>query len=478
MGGHIVLVVQNPQMHEPLIQALAAEGYCSLCFRSFEEAAAFLREPACPANVVVFNLPMRRQSDFATVSELSELRPQLQFLFIAQERSPTLATLVAANRSVQLVDLPLNHPDSGQAIRKALRLASASSAAVEPSLEASVSTAGGASLYSEEFLRRVGMADVPVLLSGETGVGKEVMARRLTAYSARADKPFLKLNCAALPPELAESELFGSVKGAYTGSMADRQGRFETAHGGTILLDEVGDMDLRLQTKLLQVLQDGEIQPLGSNRLIKVNVRVMAATHRDLSRAIEAGAFREDLYYRLNVIKIVIPPLRERRQEILPLAERLLQRHLTPGSRPPILNDELRRFLLEYNWPGNVRELENVMRRFIVYQDSALLIRELRAGASDMEDSHKPGKLTSFPAVSEFAKSAVPAPPENSDPLDRLAEASRIAETELLLDALEANRWNRRQAAASLQIDYKAFLYKLHKYGIVESKGKRREVSA
>ncbi len=187
------------------------------------------------------------------------------------------------------------------------------------------------------------MADVPVLLHGETGVGKEVMARRLCAYSARANKPFLKLNCAALPSELIESELFGYEKGAFTGATIDKPGKFELAQGGTILLDEIGDMDIRLQAKLLQVLQDGEVQPLGSRRIIKVDVRVMAATHRDLRKGIEEGAFREDLYYRLNVINIVIPPLRERPQEILPLAETLLRRHLPPGATAPVLTRNCKR---------------------------------------------------------------------------------------------------------------------------------------
>jgi transcriptional regulator with PAS, ATPase and Fis domain len=343
--------------------------------------------------------------------------------------------------------------------------------------------------YSEEFLRRVGMADVPVLLSGETGVGKEVMARRLRAYSLRADKPFLKLNCAALPPELAESELFGSAKGAFTGANVDRQGKFETAQGGTILLDEIGDMDLRLQTKLLHVLQDGEIQPLGSNRSIKVNVRVMAATHRDLTRAIQEGTFREDLYYRLNVVKLVIPPLRERREEILPLAETLLSRHLPKGQKISAIGDELKQFLLEYRWPGNVRELENVMRRFIVYQDSAALIRELLEGREGPRSGVALAQIASFPSLSASssepdgeseagAGSKSSRSPDRVDRLDRLAEASRNAETELLLDALKANRWNRRQAAASLNIEYKAFLYKLQKHGIVESKVKRRDISA
>ncbi len=492
MGGHVVLVVQNSQMHEQLIFGLAEEGYCALSFRFVEEAVAYLREPGCPAFVAVFNVTMRRQSDYVAVSDLRLVRPELKILFVAQDHSPNLDYLGGPG-SVLLLEKPLNHPDSAEAIRQVLL-----TVPTVPSAELEQEIGAGQTSpilpYSEDFLRRVGVAEVPVLLSGETGVGKEVMARRLRAYSARADKPFLKLNCAALPPELAESELFGCAKGAFTGATADRQGRFETAQGGTILLDEIGDMDLRLQTKLLQVLQDGEIQPLGSNRTVKVNVRVMAATHRDLTRAIQEGTFREDLYYRLNVVKIVIPPLRDRQKEILPLAETLLARHLPKGQAPPVIGRELRQFLTDYPWPGNVRELENVMRRLIVYQDSAMLIQELRsadhrAGLSLSNVTNFPDSMQGTSARSgEFDRKPLPsgegrgagnpAFAANADRLDRLAEASRTAETEVLLEALDACRWNRRQAAASLQIDYKAFLYKLQKYGIVESKVKRREISA
>lgn len=485
MGGHVVLVVQNPEIHEQLIQGLAVEGYCALCFRSLEEAVAYLREPGCPAFVAAFGVTLRRQSDYTALMDLTTLRPELQILYAAPDGSPSLDPLLDGSRAIRVLEKPLNHPDSGVVLRRALK--SAAFAASEAATEASSTQSSLHMPYSEEFLRRVGLADVPVLLSGETGVGKEVMARRLRSYSRRFDKPFLKLNCAALPSELAESELFGCAKGAYTGAIADRQGRFETAQGGTILLDEIGDMDLRLQTKLLQVLQDGEIQPLGSNRTIKVNVRVMAATHRDLTRAIQEGVFREDLYYRLNVIKIVIPPLRDRPDEILPLAETLLARHLPQGQHMPVMNEELKRFLLTYRWPGNVRELENVMRRFLVYQDSSLVIQELL----DADVDHRPGislaKVTSFPDAPPFdasrtsekaAKATDHKRNERTESLDKLAEASRNAEMELLVDALEANRWNRRQAAASLQIEYKAFLYKLQKYGIVGSKGKGREISA
>ncbi len=319
------------------------------------------------------------------------------------------------------------------------------------------SIGGNSPLFSTTFLTRVGMADVPVLLHGETGVGKEVVARRLCAYSPRAHKPFLKLNCAALPSELVESELFGYEKGAFTGAVIDKPGKFEIAQGGTILLDEIGDMDIRLQAKLLQVLQDGEIQPLGSNRTVKVNVRVLAATHRDLKRAIEQGNFREDLYYRLNVINIVIPPLRERKSEIMPLAEILLNRHTRPGVVVPEITEELRRTMLEYHWPGNVRELENIMRRFLVYQNASMLAAELTQAVTCPATPKPVAALNHHRTVHVETSS-----------IDRLAEQSRQAESKLLLEALDATRWNRRQAAAKLNLEYRAFLYKLQKYGIAE----------
>ncbi|MGC1297067.1 MAG: sigma-54 dependent transcriptional regulator, partial [Alloacidobacterium sp.] len=323
------------------------------------------------------------------------------------------------------------------------------------------SIGGGSPLFSTAFLTRVGMADVPVLLHGETGVGKEVMARRLCAYSPRAHKPFLKLNCAALPSELVESELFGYEKGAFTGAVVDKPGKFEIAQGGTILLDEIGDMDVRLQAKLLQVLQDGEIQPLGSNRTVRVDVRVLAATHCDLRRAIEKGTFREDLYYRLNVINIVIPPLRERKNEIMPLADTLLRRHMRPGAAMPEITGELQQSMLEYHWPGNVRELENIMRRFLVYQDSSMLADELAQTVTC--SAPKPVAATSDHRVLSRG---------NGSSMDRLAEQSRMAESRLLLEALEATRWNRRQAAARLNLEYRAFLYKLQKYGIADKREK------
>jgi transcriptional regulator with PAS, ATPase and Fis domain len=255
----------------------------------------------------------------------------------------------------------------------------------------------------------------------------------------------------------------------------DKPGKFELAQNGTILLDEIGDMDIRLQAKLLQVLQDGEVRPLGSSRVLNVNVRVMAATHRDLRDAIRQGSFREDLYYRLSVINLTIPPLRERRHEILPLAKKLLARHSPDKTHVPSINDSLEDALLSYHWPGNVRELENVMRRFLVYQDSELVAEELR----DLHASSMPLPSSAVQGEVEFRPvEPSPAGTVSAKKIDYLAEASRQAESKLLLATLDAVRWNRRQAAARLNIDYKAFLYKLQKYGIAESKEKQGGATA
>ncbi len=311
------------------------------------------------------------------------------------------------------------------------------------------------------LLERVAKSDVPVLLQGETGVGKEVLARKLHAGSPRAGGPFLKLNCAALPSELVESELFGYERGAFTGAFKTTLGKFELAHEGTILLDEIGDMDFKLQAKLLQVVQDHEFLRLGAKETSKVNVRVMSATHCDLEAAVADGRFREDLYYRLNIIEIRIPPLRDRQDEVLPLAQHFLSLHGIPG-RLPNLPESLRAALTEYTWPGNIRELENTMRRYLVLQDAGALALELsrrsqRRASSGPEAAPRPQTLR----VAE-SRTAVGS-------LEEMDTAHRAAEADIITKALETAKWNRKRAAALLGIDYKALLYRMKKLGIGQS---------
>jgi transcriptional regulator with PAS, ATPase and Fis domain len=206
-----------------------------------------------------------------------------------------------------------------------------------------------------------------VLLEGESGTGKELFARSLHALSARSDAPFVAINCAAIPQELVESELFGVEKGAYTGAQVSRPGRFERAHGGTLFLDEVGDLPLSAQAKLLRVLQDGEVERLGDHRTRRVNVRLLAATNRDLQQLVREGRFRSDLYYRLNAYQIRIPPLRERREDVRPLAKRFLEKYQAlHGKKLAGFTDKAKKALLTYNWPGNIRELRHTIERGVI----------------------------------------------------------------------------------------------------------------
>jgi two-component system response regulator AtoC len=488
----IVLLSEAPESHDQLLRSLAAAGFHVVPQATLRAAVSALRDAENTALAMVLDGMALSACDAEVLAGLSVQYPQVRMMvFVPRGLQEETLNRLKSCREISIYNAPLGDRTSPGLILKALTAtigpgSSYDAALTEAMAQGNRSAAfergesgrqqgltsrpdAGHPLYADEFLRRVGRSDVPVLLHGETGAGKEVMARKLWAYSNRVGKPFLKLNCAALPSELIESELFGYEKGAFTGAMVDKPGKFELAQDGTILLDEIGDMDTRLQAKLLQVLQDGEIQPLGSSRVINVNVRIMAATHRDLHAAIAQGTFRDDLYYRLGVINITIPPLRERREEIIPLAEKLLLRHVGPGCSAPTIPETLRRAMLAHSWPGNVRELENVMRRFLVYQDASLL-------AAELTEASDPPKLRLEPARTPMPSRA----PVNGGRVsfDHFAEISRTAESKLLLETLESVRWNRRQAALQLNIDYKALLYKLQKHGIVESKAKRREVSA
>jgi two-component system response regulator AtoC len=313
----------------------------------------------------------------------------------------------------------------------------------------------------QDSLTRIAQSDVPVLLQGESGVGKEVLARQLHLQSRRARKPFLKINCAALPAGLLESELFGYERGAFTGAFRTTPGKFEVADGGTILLDEIGDMDVRLQAKLLHVLQDCEYQRLGGSRLVKADVRIMAATHRDLEEAADRGQFRQDLYYRLNVICIRIPPLRERREEIPALVRHFLLKHAGPDGRPPEVPPRLMEAFLHYDWPGNIRELENSIQRLIVLNDAGLITEEILSAQRRLAQE-RPAPLRAAACAAAGAAAAEPRRSlfEQAERTKRGLEAMAIAE------ALRATAGNRKRAAELLGVNYKALLYIMKKLGL------------
>jgi two-component system response regulator AtoC len=332
-----------------------------------------------------------------------------------------------------------------------------------------------------DLIGRVADTDVTVLIRGESGTGKELVARAIHASSPRRHRTFVKVNCAALPSELLESELFGFERGAFTGAIQQKPGKFEFAHEGTMFLDEISEMHQPLQSKLLQVVQDGEFSRLGGRQEVHVDVRIVAATNRDLEVAVADGHFREDLFFRLNVVCITLPPLRQRREEIPLLTARFLQQYAEHYNKPPIaLAGDTLRLFAEYEWPGNVRELENLVKRAVVLGSDDSIRRELAdAIAGRMRHTGPIPALQSRETAGQASAAGLPPPPPIPAPpmpvpamtaippvlqgslKDIARHAAREAERELIYRTLQQTRWNRREAAEILGVSYKALLYKI-----------------
>lgn len=304
----------------------------------------------------------------------------------------------------------------------------------------------------ESHCRLVASTDIPVLILGESGTGKEIAAKFIHKMSTRSSRNFLKVNCAAMPLDLLESELFGYEQGAFTGAVKPKPGKFELCNNGTIFLDEIGEMPTALQAKLLQVLQDGTFSRLGSRTTIKVDVRVIAATNINIKAAIGQRTFREDLYYRLNGFCIHVPPLRERREEIPILSKYFLSRNASKFQRDPLpISTTLMQALTSYSWPGNLRELDNFTKRYLVLGDEQAIIQELHPELSS--------SLLSSQAEENQAGTS----------LKRLVRGLKgDAESVVIARTLEETGWNRKAAAVHLQISYKALLYKIKQYKLEE----------
>ena len=519
MTKTILIAEDDPEVRAYLHASLSCHGYDIEFARDGTEAIACLGRLDGKISLLLLDLFMGSKDGSETLRKVRSGWPNLAIVVLSDLYTTDHVASVLREGAVDL----LLKPVSREALSHAVDLALSRSAPCRSNDLQSVSTlALGRNLMIQSswsqrldvLLSSVGAADVPVLLRGETGVGKEVLARSLHSRSMRAGRPFLKLNCAALPSELAESELFGYERGAFTGAFKTTPGKFEMANSGTILLDEIGDMDFRLQAKLLQVLQDHEFLRLGAKDTSKVDVRVMAATHCDLEQAVSESRFRQDLYYRLNVVEINVPPLRERKDEILGLAEHFIHKHST--GEPVALPAKLQEILLEHDWPGNIRELENVIRKFLVFKNTDTIANELSRKDKRMRllppssrreplrpqacssstvnegsgDSIQPNLSDGERASSE---SSVPGPgpdaqnlsnrgdsprvnvprralsghwPQRIGALAEVERARRTVEADTILAALNSTRWNRKQAAKLLNVEYKAFLYKAKKLGI------------
>jgi two-component system response regulator AtoC len=475
---------------------LSLRGYEARCYTRGDELLASMKQSESP-DAILLDVMMPGLDGMATLRALKASRPEAQVIMLSGRNQA--ATIVEAVRlgAADYVVKPDDPEGLGEialdvAIKNAIeknRLVSELSELRQKLSDDEDRAVWGNSEKMRgiaQVIDQVADSDVTVLIRGESGVGKELVARAIHQRSTRRNRPFVKVNCAALPAELLESELFGHERGAFTGAATTRIGKFEQADSGTLMLDEIGEMKPALQAKLLHVLQDAEFTKLGSNKRIDVDVRVIAATNRDLEKMLASGEFREDLYYRLKVIELTVPSLRERLDELSTLTEFFVSRYSRKYNRPaPAISDELRRLFAGYDWPGNIRELENMIKRIVILQDEQLVVREIqrnmqRAAALPAVAAAAPVAVAalaaampgpSSPLGSRFPAAEVTEPEESTDETDAAEEGGSLAavakaaamkaERAAIEQTLRQVHWNRRKAAVILGVSYKTLLNKI-----------------
>jgi len=312
----------------------------------------------------------------------------------------------------------------------------------------------------------IAKTDITILIKGESGTGKALVAQSIHSRSNRRGKPFIKVNCAAIPRGLLESELFGFEKGAFTGAHLRKPGKFELAGGGTILLNEIGEIDISLQAKLLQVLQDGAFSRLGGEGDVLVDTRVITTTKDHLEKSMLEGRFREDLFFRINVMTITIPPLRERKEQIPSFSQFFFDLYKQKYGRDvaPLSSGTMNMFK-EYHWPGNIRELENTVKRIVLFSDEEMALQDLSHKGEEVD--MKPDEISDF-----YSNALVGAKDFCLKELGK--KAAETAEKEVIQNVLQETHWNRKEAARVLRVSYKALLYKIEKYHLNDRKGFRR----
>jgi two-component system response regulator AtoC len=465
--ANILLVDDEPGMQRYIRTLLEVDNYKVETASTGEEAVELVRKGMRP-DLVLLDLLMPGIDGLQTLEELRKLQPALKVVMlscVSDTRKVVQAIRLGAH---DYLTKPFQKADLNRLIDQCLETNQQNYPGEVEELAEDVFFVAASpvmrKLRSQAAL--VAVVDIPVLMLGESGTGKEVMARLIHKLSPRAHRTFLKVNCAAVPGDLLESELFGYEPGAFTGATHSKPGKFELCNKGTILLDEIGEMPPGLQAKLLHVLQDQQFSRLGGRSVIKVDVRILAATNINIPEALANKRLREDLYYRLNAFTLQIPPLRERKEEIPILLRHFMSRMSEQYARAPLpFTPELMQACLAYSWPGNLRELNNFIKRYLVLGDEKLAIHELRPHGADA------GTPQCDPALRN-----------NGDGTGGLKSLSRTAkdeaEAEAIARALEETNWNRKQAAAMLQISYKALLYKIRQYGIAQTTSTHHKLSA
>jgi two-component system response regulator AtoC len=453
---HLVVIDDDKSFRSYLTTLLEAIGHRVTCFASGEEAVEALEKGLAPS-MIILDIIMEGLSGIEVLKKVRRIQEDLPIIMLTGvDQTQTIVEAMRFGASDYLVK-PFETEELEIAIRNVFEKADLVDeikrlrALLHREDQETAVFHSPKMLEIVEIVRQVAETDVTVLVHGESGVGKEVVAKRVHQLSPRAEGPFVKVNCAALPNDLLESELFGYEKGAFTGATKSKPGKFELAQRGTIFLDEIGEMSMPTQAKLLQVLQDGEFARLGGQRNTRVDVRVLVATNKDLETMVGEQQFREDLYYRLNVISLHVPPLRERKEEIPILTDLFTKKFSRQFNKkvsrlPEVLVDAF----LRHDWPGNVRELENMIKRYVVLRDEKIILNELADGSRlpmeqefdmDLSGLVEDGKSVSLKAIDK--------------------KVARLAEGVLISRVLQHTKGNKRKAAEILQISYKALLYKI-----------------
>ncbi len=447
--GSILVVEDDPTLREALCETLELAGYPVLAAADGAAALQVLERQPRGVSMVLSDVQMAPCDGHALLRKVRGVHPDLPVvLMTAYGTIEKAVTAMREGASDYLVK-----PFDAQALIATVRRFFA------PAGIATRSDLVAEDPRTRELIalaERVARADITVILSGESGTGKEVFARHIHGCSNRGERPFVAINCAAIPENMLEAVLFGYEKGAFTGALQACPGKFEQANGGTLLLDEISEMDLALQAKLLRVLQEREVERLGGRKLITLDVRVLATTNRNLGEEVAAGRFREDLFYRLSVFPLHLPALRERRMDILPLARQLVQRHWRGVGPVPAFTTAAAEHLLSHPWPGNVRELDNVLQRaLILYNGTEIDVADLALGAGPA------ARLAQVPVQPDAARDAAISAASLASVSNELGDGLKNREHVLILDALRAVDGRRNEAAERLGISPRTLRYKL-----------------
>jgi nitrogen regulation protein NR(I) len=458
--AHVLIVDDELNIRRVLAAMLKREGYEVTTAADGEQALAVLQKT--PVQVVVTDLVMPRLSGLELLQRVAAQYPDVPVIMITAHGTVDSAVAALKAGAFDYVTKPFEQEELKKVIAKAARAHEIETQNVHPSEGERPPLVGQSAAMRQVFEMISRVADSPstVLITGESGTGKELVARELHHGSSRRDKSLIKVNCAAIPKDLVESELFGYEKGAFTGAVGSKPGRFELADGGTLFLDEIGEVPLEMQVKLLRALQESEFERVGGIKTLRVDVRLIAATNRDLKALIADGRFREDLYYRLNVVPISLPALRERREDIPPLVSHFVEKYNRRlGKKVERVEEEAMQLLLSYSWPGNIRELENLMERSVLFADGPVIL------AASLPDSLREKGAAPTPVAALGPLGAIAAPSGASmKEIVRLAQAE--LERELIARALEETGGNVTRAAKKLQISRKSLQVKMKELGL------------